>query len=369
MPTLPSALIFATSFLCMAAAYTAHTTCALPPHNPSFLCQPYTSRGRVHTRPHFERFGRWHLRNLSFASNPGFCYASDVSHFRALSCLHDQSLVFVGDSVTRFQFIALVHFIHTGQWLPEMKEGDTNHLLFESSWPDWRTYLIASCNYLHPFQTCDVFRYVPGIHEYHWSINMTDNRYYHNPAFNINISFISAVMAVEGHFPMAWRPGPPMSVETYRHREFDYQGDYVDLARILREHVGPVDALFLNEGIFPMGDLDRDSEAAQRVFKKYLAPGLLKSRPPIWMTTTPLVGDGDADIVELAREAAASGWAIMDRYAIVTSACRALVHTQRELNATQMLKAQERAYFDQAHVKPFLNRAFGEAVLGMLCPA
>lgn len=61
-----------------------------------------------------------------------------VSHAASLACLSGKHVLLVGDSITRYTFLSLVHFLHTGRWAPRLT-GDPIRpsVLFEGEFKSW----------------------------------------------------------------------------------------------------------------------------------------------------------------------------------------------------------------------------------------
>lgn len=325
------------------------------------MCTPYSSRGRQNPDPVLEQRGTWDMTTLRFHANTGFCWASNITHASALSCLTGQHIVFVGDSTVRFQYLELVYFLHFGHWIPEWAKGVLGNPLDEETWGDWREYLIHSCNLFAPSERCDVFRYWGAPGQPHWRLSGTagESRFYHNPRLNICVTFIMVWDVAQGHLPMGFRAEAPLSVETFKFRPYDWSGGYATVAKILKAEFGQVDAVFVNEGFLSTEPLVQGGEAAKAEMQEF--EGLLKDpqrRRPVWMTSTESTHP-DHPLVELAQEAAQLGWPILDRYAITMSGIRALQRAGMDKNI---------AYRDWVHLRSWMYVAFNEALLGMLCP-
>lgn len=96
----------------------------------------FTSRGRTELEPRFETFGTWNLTSLQFTVNKKPCWAaSGIKQGAALQCLRGKHIAFVGDSTTRYQYISLLNFLHTGKWLKEWDNWFGRNPLHEVSVP------------------------------------------------------------------------------------------------------------------------------------------------------------------------------------------------------------------------------------------
>jgi hypothetical protein len=64
---------------------------------------------------------------------------NELSHAEVLSMLSDKELIIIGDSVTRYQYMNLANFLHTGQWVSRYPQPES-----EKHWQDWKTYQILT---------------------------------------------------------------------------------------------------------------------------------------------------------------------------------------------------------------------------------
>jgi hypothetical protein len=80
-------------------------------------------------------------------------------------------LAFVGDSLTRYQYLSLVYYLRHGQW-----DEDGNYPNMAAEMPfqrDWSSFYMYTNTILHPWEWCDCFRNNP----LNVSV-MCENRYY-----------------------------------------------------------------------------------------------------------------------------------------------------------------------------------------------
>lgn len=130
------------------------------------------------------------------ASDPSTCVPSG-SH-----------IVFMGDSVTRYQYLSLAYLLHFGSPIHEDERRGlgpgAKHPLLESTWESWDEFFDSTTLELAPHEICDCYR------ARHWKstngsmIKTFENRYYHDPESNVTASFLS----VFGLFPLTGRLWP-----------------------------------------------------------------------------------------------------------------------------------------------------------------
>jgi hypothetical protein len=117
---------------------------------------------------------------------------------QARECLKGHSLLFMGDSLTRYQYMSLAMLIHSGAFPNRtQRDGDAGpkvrNVCVEGTFNNWRDYYVSSNKMLSNeknFEVCDCWRSMEG------APNLTqafDNRYYYNSEANVSISHISAL--------------------------------------------------------------------------------------------------------------------------------------------------------------------------------
>jgi hypothetical protein len=104
-------------------------------------------------------------------------------------------LAFLGDSVTRYQYLSLAYFLRWGRWF----DPDTikNHLVDAHSFrhpyhpdQDWNEFFLQSNRLLYPAESCDCQRSSSSQqeHEHAWAI---ERRYFYDPIHNNTLTYIN----------------------------------------------------------------------------------------------------------------------------------------------------------------------------------
>jgi hypothetical protein len=112
----------------------------------------------------------------------------------ARSCLRGRSLAFVGDSVTRYQFMNLLYFVSTGSWYSPVPTNEN-----ERQWNNWTAYYQQSAA-RHSSSTahdiCDCYR-EPIVNEG----KSIDNRYFHDSVADVSLAYVQmwGFRHVHGH--------------------------------------------------------------------------------------------------------------------------------------------------------------------------
>ena len=150
---------------------------------------------------------RYHLPPSCTATGDPLPLVSDLATARRV--LAGRHLLFIGDSVLRYQARHLIYGLHFGRWLPRFRGNTT-----APSPMDQHTY--GSWNAMHGNMTvdigpdsfrCDCFR--------HSNFEQYETFYYHNREYDINVTFTFHGRGYMGaHYPMGHYYVPlPLAVE------------------------------------------------------------------------------------------------------------------------------------------------------------
>jgi hypothetical protein len=104
-------------------------------------------------------------------------------------------LAFLGDSVTRYQYLSLAYFLRWGRWF----DPDTikNHLVDAHSFrhpyhpdQDWNEFFLQSNRLLYPAESCDCQRSSSSQQEdeHAWAV---ERRYFYDPVHNNTLTYIN----------------------------------------------------------------------------------------------------------------------------------------------------------------------------------
>jgi hypothetical protein len=98
--------------------------------------------------------------------------------------LANKNIVFVGDSVTRYQYLNLIQYLHSNSWLP----GPKPSVELENEWGGWKSYHRGSNLRFGCLAICDCYR----DQTFHSPKSFSkENRHYYDFNFNIKLSFYS----------------------------------------------------------------------------------------------------------------------------------------------------------------------------------
>jgi hypothetical protein len=329
---------------------------------------------------------------------PG-CNLSAIAPLAARRCLAGRHVMFVGDSVTRYQFLGfaqmLEHAAHVA-WDPPSEH--------DNRFGTWENFFRATTERLGPHGACDCFRPLnnepqallnePDGHEV-WGV--LGNRYYRHPAARLEATFIEAL----GEHPnTVWHeprtlgvdcekspwgleqtageacPAAPLCAPGACRNPHHVEAWDVGLRRLIAR-TRP-DVIVINSGLW--GVQWRGPASAKRAGTHLellmaaldwaAAPAGGGVRTIVWKTTTaqldgvggafdfrPLATQAEVDVVAAFR---ARGWPVLDTHAL-----------SAPLKALAMASEEDRAriffHRDAVHFARSIYRAFNELLLALLC--
>ena len=171
-------------------------------------------------------------------------------HISPLETPRNLSIVFVGDSLMRYQYLSLAYFLRHGRWWDSPANAPNNlmnaHSFHHPAHPseDWNEFLLQSNRMLYPLEACDCER----------SVNSSDivleRRYFFDETNNNKLVYINLNgNETHGSWGFYGRFLPqdvfrdfdkmvkmPVAFDTDRHRRFAWE--YSTWGDVIREHVG-----------------------------------------------------------------------------------------------------------------------------------
>jgi hypothetical protein len=324
------------------------------------------------------------------------CGEADGAFLRA--CLRGRHILFIGDSLTRYQYLNLAQFLTYDDWTPFHGKGvpltEVERVQGGSklSWNSWSDFLAGTNERLQGYEICDCFRDIRVHPDY-----MLENRYYFNPRNNARVSFLFFSVprytrhhdlgflnvtcgarggcAQGGCTPKFNGCGDPAASQSYYVAEdgADAQSAFlhrlvVDSARELASRVAPIDALVLNMGYNGGPGWPREVNTFQpgnisvhrEVYKSALLDVtrlLLKERLAsnlVWKTTTAHTNNdylNDVEVKWVRDNLVPLGWHLFDAFGF-----------------TQRLEGNlKNSVTDGIHFKPHVYRGLNEALALQLC--
>jgi hypothetical protein len=257
---------------------------------------------------------------------------------RVRRCFDGKKVVFVGDSLTRYQYLNLVNALYTGSW-----QTIRPSIVAEKEWADWKSFHLGTnlrfgCN-----EVCDCYRDIKNVFK--------ENRHYFDSLRNISISmYLWLPMR-----PIHTLPAPTVANFSLRCSSADeFQRPFreyaptatsseANITRFINEIVRPLkpDIFVINQGFWSFDALRTPSAMAD-----LYAASRSASRRPIWKTTTaPRRPRGAVDSSSFVQMVTETGFEIFDAY-----------------NVTAPFSDQAEFYWDMLHfhnnIYSHLNSAF-----------
>ena len=217
-------------------------------------------------------------------------------HSTITNLLSNKEIIFMGDSLTRYQYLNFIGFLHTGQWVSRHP-----HVDLEKIWgDDWTRYLKVSTLRFGGYEICDCYRHPdkPLTTEYtkeqlqgNFVPGMKENRHYLDPVYNISVKFFffTGFPFFVNKFPTTtdffnidvssdWWLFDSFSVPTYDFR-------YDKLHPFLSDHIKPrvPDVLLFNMGTWLESPCKAEMNKDPKSFVETLK---MAAKIPIWKTTT-----------------------------------------------------------------------------------
>jgi hypothetical protein len=297
-------------------------------------------------------------------------------------CLRGRHLLFLGDSLTRFQYLSLVQFLALKEWTPFHGKHAPLSEVEGFRWGSWASFLAGTSERLQGLEVCDCFRegYQP----------MVENRYFYSPSLNLRISFV-ALLGAKGSTryhdldflnvkcgagcACAQQGCAPGSCDTlnaelsYGSGQAHMVGAALGAVRQLAQ-LAPLDAVFLNVGFHggpgvgcysaaEAGARDETKLALQQLAAQLVQSGL--SRAWVWKSTTAHKGNDYNSELELdwvRQELLPLGWQLFDAYELSWGL--------RELEGT-FSRDDGNSRRDTIHYGPAGYRGLNEALAVALC--
>ncbi len=291
-------------------------------------------------------------------------------------CLRGRHLLFLGDSLTRFQYMSLVQFLTLHSWTPFHNQSLPLSEVERHRWGSWEAYFQGTTARLQGLEICDCFR-VDG------QPSMLENRYWYSPFLNLRISmvFLLGAKAITRYHQLDFlnvscgagcscqQAGCPAAKCSTEEAEVSYGGEgqahmvgaALGAVRQLAQ-LAPLDAVFLNVGFhggpgvgcYKEGDTaarDATMGSLQQLAKQLIEGQLSKAF--YWKTTTTHKGNdynSDAELAWVQQQLVPLGWRIYDTYGLSWG-----------------LQAQQSNYADTVHFVPAVYRGLNEALVVQLC--
>ena len=276
--------------------------------------------------------GYWKLNNEDF---------DRLSHAHIKYSLSNRRIVFIGDSITRYQYLNLAHYLHTNSWFSSAFPKLEN----EKEWPSWKSFLLGSSFRFGCKEICNCYRTDNITAD--WTIDWKENRHFFDEQSNIeppNTSNFAALCS---------------SAESLHDMLTSYNSgsetayNIVDFLDVVIRNKRP-DAVIINQGLWEFPALRNNDTYIQ----SFVASLKNSATEIIWKTTTARCfefygntrTDDDVFLEKLRRH----GIVVFDAYKLTREV--AAVNNQTAHNVC----------WDEMHFQPFVYREINKKLLKFL---
>jgi hypothetical protein len=229
----------------------------------------------------------WTVSKRSEHPSLGRCVFFDYSETGKVWCIRrKEHIVFVGDSLSRFQYLALVYAVHFGRPLKN-NGAKEDSITWLKNGVTWSEFLAKSTALFSPYMKCDCQRANKALYLH----EMNENRYYYHPQWDISLTYIAS-FGTAAMLRGQW--APPTSKYASRNVDFlpnPVNNDFIPTEFVwelgepeaYEEIIGHLEpkptVIMTNRGLHgevSRGDIQAVYDAAKRV-----------TNCTIWKTTTP----------------------------------------------------------------------------------
>ena len=376
-----------TSELHTAAAHTAAASPSTPSPSPLSLCsnhsQPVTARA-VSWAKDRALPAAWAAVDLPLQLHLEGCAMEAVGGEGLERCLRGRHLVFIGDSVTRYQYLNLAQRLTHGNWTAFHGSGQPLSEA-EGKFRSWPRFMATTNRRMGGYEVCECFR---DAKVRSWQL---ENRFYHHPALGIRLSFFYmgpmgatryhalALLNVScgdhcgcggcvpdaacGLHEEATALNHFSPAATPEQAQENFLTSYLLGSLADSASLAPVDALVLSLGynggagwpresnVHPAGSVSREVYKAALVALTPRLRALVGTL--VWKASTSHNGNDYLPAVEVAwvREALVPlGWQLFDAYAL-----------------TQPFEGRGESFVDSVHFQPHVYRGLNQALALHLC--
>ena len=223
-----------------------------------------------------------------------FSNLTDLVELQNLPVPHNLNILFMGDSLSRFQYVDLVYFLSHNGTFPS--PDDVPNMVVEKTHKHgWVQYFNFSNSALQPYEQCDCFRTNTNLS------NIIENRYYHDPERNNTVTYLQKFGSHP--FKSSWNVSDVHNahslVQSESELNFIYNGaDWVDAIRDFVCQISPKPSLFIfNSGLWPNNDL-KNVELQHKIIKALQACEIRS----MFKTTTKAKQQSDSSWAEYERQ-------------------------------------------------------------------
>jgi hypothetical protein len=265
-----------------------------------------------------------------------------------LGFLRNQTMVFVGDSLTRYQYLSLALFLYRGQW---DEDAGLACAECELAWgTNWDNFFLSTNLRLGCHEIIDAYRLKNPFHHrenryfHHFELNFTMMKFFWGPPYNIDLTlpshptrhdFRENCMNKQAFVDRITAPSARPDRASYK-----FVQDFINTEL---SNIQPA-FLFLNQGLWPEFKIRESASftAIAQAMKNV-------SKHPFWKRTTATQDHENKDDRNFLTMVANLGLLQYNSFAL-----------------TEEISYTEQAYWDNGHFYPFVYREMNIALLQQL---
>lgn len=299
----------------------------------------------------------WHIQKGNFSTK----YRENKTPLKLKELLKNKHIVFIGDSLTRYQYLNFIHFLHFNSWTL----SSFPRIEMESDWKSWKSFHHGSSYRFGCKEICDCYR---DKQFYNLGPNTKENRYYYDVASNISVYMF---FWIPPKVPLMLRklPDEKTFMESCGNIEFSQQqlmnyspeSDYIfnDITDFLKTIIHPLqpDFLIMNQGHWQHPQIRSNFT----YFHDFINTAKSSAKKFIWKTTTARCFDKPDDGIDgksFIERLNAENVNIFDAFGISLGAA---VHHNHSMPSDQWT-----CLYDRHHYHQFVYRELNKKLIDYL---
>ncbi len=266
--------------------------------------------------------------------------------------LENKRIVFIGDSLTRYQYLNLIHYFHTNSWHSSVYP----HLEVEGEWSSWKSFHLGSSLRFGCEEICDCYRDNSEIdatkenrHYHNMRLNLSVDAYFWTPERNLNGN-IAPKTSDFSKLCSDWHAYSDSFANYASHSNYSY--NILDFLNFVVRDLQP-DYLIINQGFWSFPRLRDTSDTSY--LRQFVSLAKSVAKRVIWKTTTARcdINDAGMDNPWMVTTLNNLGVEIFDAYIFT--------HDVAKLNSDKF-----HICWDGVHYFPFVYRELNKMLLDFI---
>ena len=284
----------------------------------------------------------WNTKNAPYVLN-----FTNISPSKIVEALKNKVVVMIGDSLTRYQYLNIVHYLHVGSWSTSKPSYE-----YDREWPSWLDFMKGTNAGLSCMEICDCYRIENN------NQIIRENRHFFDEGNNISIRYFSwfppGIRQLITNIPSNtdisnrclnykisdilvndFNPDNP-------HKSFNHIFDFLNEVLVPWQP----DIVLINCGFWPCHELKHGHE-----LKKFIQILLSSGKNIIWKSTTPRWGG------PLVRHEEIEMHPILEKNGI---------HVFNTYDVLKSIVLYNSSYMDDVHFAPFVHRELNKGLIDLI---